>query len=630
MSNLVTLSMIFVVFILVSLFWYQLTGICTEESMAASAITVMLGTFLAGIAGNAAYVYPAAGLMAAAGIVLFLLNRGRGRREEGFLKRVFSFVSPSLVVIGITFIYCGCCFRRALFTYPDEIHQWGSAVKYMAETGLLPYGADYTGDSVTFSICTMFQYFFAGIGTFIESNTYVGNFVLTFIPVLLPCRKSGWDRWKSVFSYAGVVFLSFNLISYIKYYTILQDYVLPMWAGGILAWLLWRKEEKVNWIFLFSSLTVVAAMKSLVGPLFVCMIILAAFLSVYYRDCKDHISGLRKLNVIRNKKYLCFLPMLTTPVLLNMVWSRTISTNVLSRGVGTANKDASQILSSILDKSFAVIESNAEPMPYISYVIFFGLYVVGIFLLLSVLKRNRNEIRAILALYVAGAFLYMGVMFYAYMNVFGASDSSTVAGLERYAAYYMLVGVCTLVFPLFYREMDIRRTTEVRIACAALVILCLFGTGGGFIAKATSIRREQEGTWIRRVEAKEQVGRFRELVGDDGRVFVIGKLDTSYIKTLTYEFGKQYAWDQDSYTMDARGGGKQILINVPKYPELLTKTEYKYVWFVNPKEKYEEYDALRRYYKFESAQDGDIYEIQQVDGRYRFRYVGNVPTQKDK
>lgn len=624
MSNMVTLSIIFLLFLLITLFWYQLSGLCTEESMAASAITIMAVTFLSGLAGNVKYVYLASAILSIVGIGLFLMNRGKGRKKENFWERVFSFVSPSMVVIGIVFVYCGVCFRKALFTYPDEIYQWGSAVKYMTNTGRLPYGSEFTGHAGTFSICSTFQYFFSGIGDFIESNTYVGNFILTFIPVMLPCRKSGWKRWKSVFAYAAAVFFSLNLISYVKYYTILQDYVLPMWAGGVLAWILWRGEEKINQILLFCSLAVTAAMKSLVGPLFVCMVILTAFLSDYFRDCDDHVTDFRKLRAVLQKKYIKFLLLLITPFFVNIIWSGVISSNVLSRGIGTVNKSASQIFSSILDKSFVVIESSGK-IPHMSYVIFFGLYAMGIFLLVSVLRKHKNEIRTVLFLYLVGAFLYMGVMFYAYMNVFGASDSETVAGLERYAAYYMLVGVCTMLFPIFYRLPEIDRSLKIKAVAVTISVACLYGTSGNFIPKVSSLRRSQESEWKKRVETKEQVEKFRELVGDDGRVFLIGKLETNNIKMLTYELGRQYSWDHDSYTIGTRNKGRQILINVVKYPELLMDTEYKYVWFSNPDEKKKEYDYLRHYFKFESAEDGDIYEIQETDGEYRFKYLGNVP-----
>lgn len=626
MTNLMTLSILFGIFLLIALLWHQLAGICAEESMTASAITIMLLVFGCGFAGNTAYVYRISAVLAAAGLLLFLLNRGKGRTEAGFLSRVGTFISPSMVVIAVVFCYCVVFFRNALYTYPDEIYQWGSAVKYMTQTGQLPYGEGFTGDAVTFSICSMFQYFFAGLGKFTESNTFVGNFILTFVPVLLPCRNMGWKKWKNVFLYAAAVFLSFNLISYIKYYTILQDFVLPMWTGGVIAWLLWRREEKVNFPLLFACLTVIAAMKSLVGPLFACMILLTAFLTEYFRDCGDEIRDWKKLRCILQKKYLAFLPLCVTPVLINMIWSHTISVNVLSRGVGTADKSMETILYAMVDKSLATLESTTTSMPFFSYVIFFGIYFILIQFLNTVLKKQKNMSITILAVYVVGAVFYLGVMFYAYMTVFGAGDSETVAGLERYLAYYMLAGVCAALFPLFCMVKEMDKQGRVRMVAMVVAISCLYGTSGNFVQKATSIRRKDESAWKTRVAIRDQVEKFRKVAPGDGRIFVFGKLKTNTIKMLTYEFGSQYKWDHDSYTLDNREGDYDILIDAAKYPELLLETDYQYVWFRDPKEKNRQYDYLRHEFGFVSAKDGDIYEIVKTEDGYKFQYLGNVPS----
>ena len=626
MTNLVNLCIVFGIFVLITLFWHQLTGLCTEESMAASAITIILLVFGCGLAGNTAYAYGISAAVGAAGFLLFLLNRGKGRTKAGFLSRLTAFVTPSAIVIAVVFCYSVVFFWEALYTYPDEIYQWGSAVKYMTQTGLLPYGENFTGDSITFSICTMFQYFFSGIGDFTESNTFVGNFVLTFIPVMLPCRKMGWKKWKSVFLYAAAVFLSFNLISYIKYYTILQDFVLPMWTGGVIAWLLWSKEEKMNFPLLFACMTIIAAMKSLVGPLFVCMILLTAFLVVYFKDCDDNILDWKKLRLILNKKYLCFLPLCVTPILINMIWSSMISVNVMSRGVGTADKSPIGIFYAMLDKCFVTVEGSTTAMPFFSYVIFFGVYILMILFLKSLLEKQKNMRVTILSIYVAGAVLYMGVMFYAYMNVFGAGDSENVSGLERYIAYYMLAGVCAMLFPLFCRTDEMKKTEKLKTVLIVLALSCLYGTTGNFIQKATSIRREKDTAWGTRMEIKNQVKKFRKLAQGDGRIFIFGKLKTNNIKMLTYEFGKQYAWDNDSYTIDGRDEKTQILINAAKYPDILIESGYQYVWFRNPDEKNQEYQYLRRRFGFASVEDGDIYEIVETEDGYRFEYLGNVPS----
>ena len=87
----------------------------------------------------------------------------------------------------------------------------------------------------------------------------------------------------------------------------------------------------------------------------------------------------------------------------------------------------------------------------------------------------------------------------------GASDSETVAGLERYAAYYMLVGVCTMLFPIFYRLPEIDRSLKIKAVAVTISVACLYGTSGNFIPKVSSLRRSQESEWKKRVETKEQV-----------------------------------------------------------------------------------------------------------------------------
>lgn len=634
MTNLVTLTLIFMLFVFVALFWYQLAGISMEEGMVASAITIMLLVFGCAKIGKAGYAYIISVIFSAVGIVAFFLNIGMDKRTRTFSYRLKSFLSPSLIIITGVFLYTVVFFRGSLFTYPDEVYQWGNAVKYMVQTGSLPYGENFTGDAVTFSICTTFQYFFAGIGKFKESNTFIANFLLTFIPVMLPCSKKGWNEWKKVLAYAILVFLSLNLISYIKYYTLLQDYVLPMWAGGVIAWLLWRKEEKINWILLFFSAVLIAAMKSLVGPLFVCMIILVAFLICYFGDCSDNIKDIHNIRKIRNRKYLIFLPMLITPVLLNQIWVRmaALSSGVIGRGSGTASKEVLQIFFSIIDKLFAVLDSKTDAMPFMSYVIYFGLYLFIVLFLKRVLVKKKNQTITILTLYIVGAILYLGVMFYAYLKVFSASDSSAVAGLDRYLAYYMLIGVPVILYAFFVcDETCIKKTHTMKILMLTVAIACLYSTSGNFTRKATSINRTDDDSWNLRVKTKNQIKELKKLIQDDGHIFIIGKLKTNNIKMLTYEFGQQYVWYNDSYTMDNRNDEYQTLINAAKYPQILTESDYKYVWFINPDEQKKEYEYLRYYFGFESTEDGDVYEICEQNGTYKFKYLGNVPgpTTKD-
>ena len=95
-----------------------------------------------------------------------------------------------------------------------------------------PCGEGFTGQEVTLSFCTMFQYIWVGIGKFVESNGFIGNFLLTFIPIMLPFSGCKWKQWKEVFVYSIIVFLAFNLLSYVNYYTCLLYTSLQWQKGG--------------------------------------------------------------------------------------------------------------------------------------------------------------------------------------------------------------------------------------------------------------------------------------------------------------------------------------------------------------------------------------------------------------
>ena len=158
MGNVMNLLFIFGVFLCMALLWYQVLSMSSEESVCLSAIFIIIAVFVAGAAGNAKYSYYAVGILAFAGILCFVFNFSVVKKEKcSLLIRFFDFFNPSVFFICVLFIYAVIAFKGALFTYPDEISQWGVAAKYMHETGRLPYGTAFPADSTTLSTATMFQ-----------------------------------------------------------------------------------------------------------------------------------------------------------------------------------------------------------------------------------------------------------------------------------------------------------------------------------------------------------------------------------------------------------------------------------------------------------------------------------------
>ena len=309
----------------------------------------------------------------------------------------------------------------------------------MHETGRLPYGTAFPADSTTLSTATMFQYFWTGLRSFSERNCFVGNFLLAVVPIFLPFRGVRWKEWKRMFGYTSAVFLAMNVLSYVKYYTLLQDYVLPLWTGGVIAWLVWAKGKKINWLLLAGALMCIGAMKSMVGPLFALIIILVVFVRQIIIYEPKRIKDLVNVKTISISILL-----LGSAFFLNRVWVQIIgnSGSVQNSVYYAPEKNLFHIIRGVIDRAFYMVTGSVETFPNMSYFVFALLVIMLLFILKERLldEKDRKLFSVVISLYAVGFVLYLLVMLYAYIYVFGAADAMSVAGLDRYLAYYMLVG----------------------------------------------------------------------------------------------------------------------------------------------------------------------------------------------
>lgn len=627
MSNAVGMAIIFLFFLLIIAFWYQITGISVEESMVMTAILIMLSVLGAGLFGNVKYSYIILVIFAAVGLFAFPANIGARRHKQMCLKaRIAGFFSPSLIIIAGVFLYAFIFFRKGLYTYPDEVYQWGNSLKYMAESGRLPFGSEFTGASITLSACTMFQYFWVGLFPFVESNSFVGNFLLTFIPVMLLMKNVSWKEWKTVLLYAVSIFFAMNLFSYVKYYTLLQDWVLPMWTGSIVAWLLWRCEKKINWILLISSLVCIGAMKSLVGPLFGLMIFLVAAVKSLVENGFTE-KPLQTIKTMAHKGYI-FLGIagIVAVFSINIIWSSVLRDNVLSRGGNISGKSPGNILSLMIKKIYVTLGNSDGGAPFFSYVIFAVVFAAGFYFLRGMIKdiSQKKIMTVVFSLYLFGFVGYFFIMYYAYLNIFGVGDSRNVAGLERYLSYYMLVGLVPLIAPLFCKDIAVKNRKLLKNVCVGILVFCMFGTGNGFISKATTINRKEESSWKLRTKVSKEIQKLNKLVDTDGPILVVGKLKENTVKMYTYELGTQYRWDKDSYTVYNKESGTRTILDVVQNPELVEDEGYEYIWFIDPEEENNEYYKLKDTYGLKSIENGDLYKLISKSEGSESVYLGNT------
>lgn len=623
MGNTLQLMILFSIFFGVVLLWHQLFKISTEESMVLTSSFLMLTVLGSGILKSVFWIYPVMGLCGVAGIITFIFNISIKKIPgKSFIKRIEDFLTPGTIVIFLIFGYCVVAFRRALFTYPDEYFQWGNAVKFMYNTHRLPYGSGFTGEDVTLSMATMFQYYWCGLGTFVESNAFIGNFLLAFIGAMLPFSGKGWKHWKETFLYAIILFLSLNVIESVKYYNLLQDFVLPLWAGGMIAWALWRKQKISNWPLVVSSLIIIGAMKSLVGPLFACIVALAVMIVTWIYSEEKGTLPFSKRKLIYSVAAFGILVALAQGI--NWIWGKVISQNVLDRGSGVSHEGTTLAIvwGGMVKKIFESFARSS--LPYISYVTFFALAVFFVMYFWKRIEDKRTVIgfRIIMPLYIAGFILYLFVMLYAYCFVFGTSDSISVAGLERYLAYYMLLGVpCILV--AFLQN----KTKYVQLGCAVVIALMLIvNVGDDFLTTISSVNRESDSAYTERKRIAEYRDRINQMTEGTGKIFLLGEISSNEGKMLTYELGERLIWNQDCYKMYLRQKSEsKVYVDMLNYPELLSKMAYQYVLVLNKNELEQNYKRFQIKYEISNIKEGDFYElVTDSQGIEQLQYRGNL------
>lgn len=621
MSNLMNLIAVFGLFIFVTLLWHQLFRIPSEESMVLSAVSIILIVFFTGMAGNAFYSYYAIGAMAVAGMIAFFLDISVcGKSVESIRGRFVQFFTPSVAALTVLFLYSLVAFRGAVYTYPDEVYQWGPAVRHMALTGKLPYGEGFSGQEITLSTATMFQYLWVGLTEFVERNSFVGNFLLAFIPVFLPFSGSGWKDWKKIGFYTVLVFLGLNVMTYIKYYTLLQDFVLPMWAGSIIAWLLWNGKKRFEWVVLFGALVCIGSMKSMVGPLFSGVIILVALIRqwIYYRPSK--------LKEIFNIKSIAFIIMsVFSTTGLSILWSKLIETNAYARFVSydPVAKSFKKIIQGILNKAFTIYSGSIKAFPYVSFVMMCVATLVFVLVLRNrfIRKEEKQFFTSSFMLYVLGFPLFLGVMLFAYMKVFGANDAQEVWGLERYLAYYMLLGYVPILSTLFMTE-KMGHSMWMKRVPIFLMIIFLCGTGYDFIDKISPINQKEDAYYKIRKKTRGQADAITALADEKGKMLVLGTVSTDIVRALGYEMN---GWQSLCYKSYARISETPATnYDVVRYPELLKQMEVDYLWCYQTDEEIDKFSNLIYKYSLNNFEEGALYKLEYSDTGVSARYLGNT------
>ena len=247
------------------------------------------------------------------------------------------------------------------------------------------------------------------------------------------------------------------------------------------------------------------------GPLFAFFFLLVIIIRQIYtykpKSIKEFING--------KTVYLALvLPACT--LLLSSVWTKLAGQSMHVRSVSyyAPEKNFFKITTGMVNKIFYMVSGSVEAVPNLSYFIFWLFTIIILFVLMGRFSKERDNklFTIVFSLYSVGFVLYLFVMYYAYVNVFGAADAESVAGLERYLSYYMLIGCVPLISLLFMREtIKLHWNKYLKIVSITLIVLLTFGTGGGFVSKATAFnlsseegQNDQDSVYTIRLKARKE------------------------------------------------------------------------------------------------------------------------------
>lgn len=639
MDNIFFLTLQFFVIIAFGMFWYKLLRWDPEESICMAIISAMTMVFVFAYFGKGiialAVIYICSGL----GFLWFFL----GSKIKWFAvdqRRAYGFFSPSVILLTVVFLYGTVAFNGLHINNWDEMHQWGKSVTFMLHQDMLPMGEEFDGAEILLSSTTVFHYFFCKLpkvlsGRIVESNMYVSNLVLWFAAAMLPLSGMSWKQWKQCLAYAVTVFLAMNILFIQPYYNIYCDQPVTIWTGALIAWILFCREKKYRSVFVVLSLMNISLMKSMMGPLFVCILVLTLFIKYFMEfglSFKETIIAVWKHLTLRKISYsmLC----MVSVFLFSTLWSFKIGKNAVMWS-DTSNQAGENrfilTLKSGLMKWFEPVNGSAV-FPNMT----FFLYLLIVVLVAYWFSRRylqgklRAQYSVLMGIYSFGFLCFFSLMIYAYMTTFTYADSIVTGSLNRYMSDFMLIGLIPTILPAF--RSNIEDSVNVgKISFGATVLLLFFAlsTTNGFINKVSKIQITSSNSYKQRLELENSRDEILKLMDSDERIYMINQTSNGYY-TVAADYVFEHLIDRSGmcyyFTKDENNIAGLSKANFRALPKILLQN-FGYLWIYKTDSYFDKmaFDVL----KIPNPKEGDFYKVVNEKGRLKLKLLGNIAEKLD-
>lgn len=634
MTNLLCIAITMLLIMGVGLCFHILLGVCPEESWASAIMSIMVLVYVAGLLGSTKaalvllLILGDAGLLA--GVIAAVLKKKRS---------IITFMTPGVVMIFFLAGFAAVMFHGFHIINWDELYQWGKAANYMVQHDKLASGAGFEGESVLLSSTTFFHYVFSKLSFLrlnyiTESNYYVSNIVLWFSTLLLVFAGEGWKRRREVWVFGVLHFMLASVIFVQPYYNIYVDQATAYWSGALIAWVLLKKYNKRNLYLVPLTLLNVGLMKSMEGPLFAVIVLLAILLRYCFvrKEQKKKLLPDNAAKLLFSGKGILGVLVIICPFIFMGVWSVVTGENGLFRGNGNSFDLTRFLLTAkaMLGKAFLSVTLRDDRL-YISFIMFMILALALVYIVYPFFLE-QEDIRVyqkLMYVYAAGSIAYFCIMLFAYLTVFPYVDSVQAISMNRYYSDYMMLGVIPLTYPLFMGEPRRMRGGILALQkglAVTVILISVYISSPYFMSNLSHAYRMDKVSYAERENFVEYAKKVKKVTNENGKIyFVTQKKSEKYALIADYELGAQlsrsgmcfkFRENPDTYI----SGNTEYDISM--LPSVLRDYGYEYLWIYSSDDYFKE--NMQEMFGIEKFKSGSFYRVV-VDGEsVKLEYMKNV------
>ncbi len=438
-------------------------------------------------------------------------------------KRATDMLNPAYFALLVIFISSIILYYGDFIQHIDELHQWALAVKHMLNSGNLPKGPDYLGDSHQLIGTSLFILFFQKITGYNESYMYVSAAFLSFLGFLLPFSNVQKKEWYKIVVYVLLLYVMIYPLYRYGFKNLYVDMPVISWTSGTALYFIMRDKKKKlsNTVLMISSITMIFFFKLYVGlllDLFLLMLIVCGFIEDRYEKASD----------IKKKDFV-------------IKWTLAAITLCIATILGVFLLIVYFTKNGVIDSSYIATVTKAYFKSFFTETINqrSSYHVRPVMILLAIglviafrfrINKGKNSAGDKLVIASAGLFGtgYIVALWLAYLLIFNSAESAQAFGAPRYFSTMltMLITFFIAEFMLNTRSVIINNKhvpgmTVQMVFATVLLLFFMLGVNKKFIADSTAYCDSSLSSYEVMMKAHKHIAKIENILTENDRVYML-------------------------------------------------------------------------------------------------------------